>query len=124
MDWTFAQWGVFAALTALCPAAIFAAFAFLNLYLAICNGLLWGPVAAFFLTNRAMRFVDYDRPIRFWLAQIRGEWKRSRRTPEPTRLRVHCQDVSVAALAHVLQGHVLGSTASKGGRSGASTSTP
>ncbi len=82
VDWTFAQWGVFAALMIACPLAIFFVFVFLNWYLAVSNGLLWGPVAAYFLTKWVMGFVDYDRPLRFWFRQIRGEWKRSQRTPQ------------------------------------------
>jgi hypothetical protein len=122
VDWTFAQWGVFAALTIACPLAIFSAFVFLNWYLAISNGLLWGPVAAYFLTKRVMRFVDYDRPLRFWFRQIRGEWKRSMPTPDTTRLRVHCDDVSVADLAHVLRGgHLFDTVRMEGGEVDATT---
>jgi hypothetical protein len=107
VDWTFAQWGVFALLSVVCPVTIFAAFAFLNWYLAICNGLLWGPVAAYFLTRWVMRFVDYDRPIRFWLRQLRGEWRRSRRTPGEARVRVDLDRVSITDFAHPLESYHL-----------------
>jgi hypothetical protein len=105
VDWTFAQWGVFAFLTVTCPVVIFAAFVLLNWYLAVCNAILWGPVAAFFLTRWVMRFVDYDRPLRFWLRQLRGEWQRSRRTPGMLRVRASLDDVAVADLAHAAQGY-------------------
>jgi hypothetical protein len=122
VDWTFAQWGVFATLMIACPLAIFFVFVFLNWYLAVSNGLLWGPVAAYFLTTWVMGFVDYDRPLRFWFRQIRGEWRRSQRTPADARLKVHCEGVSVADLAHVLRGgHLFDGKRPDGGETDATS---
>jgi hypothetical protein len=94
MDWTYVQWAVFAALVVVFPALVFALLVLLSPAIAGWMAVLGGPLLAYGLTKRMPTWIDYDRPLRYWLRSIRGEYAAS------TRLaKVQPRSVRVAALA-------------------------
>lgn len=110
VDWTYTQWGVFTGLLLVCPPIVFSVFYFVNLYLAICNAILWSPFLAYSMTRLVMAHTDYDRPLRFWARQVPGEFKRSRRTPAAAQVRIDCGQIVVHDLASTVEHHYLPAT--------------
>lgn len=88
-DWTYVQWGMFLLLL-----VVFVGF--FGVSARIMTGdpwltagvALWGVPPAFYLTRFVMEHADYDRPLRWWRRMVPAEWKRSRRTPPETGIRV------------------------------------
>jgi hypothetical protein len=90
MDWTYIQWCVFAVLLVVFPALVFALLLLLSPAIAAWMAILGGPLLAYEVTKRMPTWIDYDRPLRYWVRTLRQEYAAS--TPmtrlQPRGLRV------------------------------------
>lgn len=83
--WTYVQWSATVVATAVAVAGVFAVVWGLSgeLKIALIIGPLWGGALGVLGTRKAMKHVDYDRPVRYWRVTLRNEWAGSRRAPRP-----------------------------------------
>ena len=74
VDWTYVQWVVFAVLVLLAPLLVFISLMWVSRGVAGGFALVGGGWLAWEVTTRIPRFVDYDRPVRFWWRLLRSEF--------------------------------------------------
>lgn len=77
--WTYTQWAATVVAVAAGATAMLGVIWLLagDLKVAVIIGPLWGGTLGVFATKAAMRHVDHDRPVRYWRAVLKGEWRGS-----------------------------------------------
>ncbi|HEY3014187.1 MAG TPA: hypothetical protein VGJ41_03705 [Nocardioides sp.] len=78
VDWTYVQWSIFAVLVVICPVLIFVLLVWVDPAIAA-GAAFGGPYLAYRMVKRIPEWVDYDRPVRFWLRTFRAEFSGSTR---------------------------------------------
>ncbi len=84
--WTYVQW--FATFLAIVTCSIALSLVVwlvsADVKIAVIIGPMWGAALGYLGVREAMKHVDYDRPIRYWRATLRGEWRDSSRSRTAT----------------------------------------
>lgn len=78
VDWTYPQWGVFVILLLTVPPLIFFLVAWWDVAFAAAFA-FGGPVIAYRVTTSMPKWVNYDRPLRWWVGVLRAEFSHSTR---------------------------------------------
>jgi hypothetical protein len=87
-EWTYVQWALCLGLVTLCSTVLMASLWPVDHVIAVVFGAGAGAVLGVRLAGAAVARTNYDQPLRWWRGTVIGEWRRSRRPPATTSVRL------------------------------------